>query len=328
MELHKRRKNYRTGMICALACATLWGFLPIYWHSLRPIDSSVIIFYRVFLVGVVCFLAALRLYGWSQMKYYLGSPRQAVRFILAGILITANWSIYIWAVNADQVIQTCIGYYIEPLMVCVFGIVIFKEKLTGYKGIALILALAGVVMVLVHFWQVPLIALSLAFTFAIYAAMKKSLQAPAILSLLYETMLLSPLALIVILYLEFTGQGALNVGQPYQYGLLLLAGIVTATPLALFAVAAGRIPLVSLGVTEYISPSISLIVGVFLFREPFDSVQFLAFAVIWVGLVFFTVGEIRAGEGPAVEKSTEDPIRAELQEGKDSMAEQEDKIDV
>lgn len=293
MDQEAEKKKYRTGLFCSLSCSVLWGVLPIYWQALRPIESSVIIFYRIFLVGVVCFFAALKLYGWEGIKAPLREKGAKLKYFTAGVLITANWSIYIWAVNADHVIQTCIGYYIEPLMVCVFGIVFFKEKLTRHKLVAFVLACAGVVIVLLHFMEVPFIALGLALTFAVYAAMKKSVQIPAMLSLLYETMFLSPIAFVVILYMEINGKGALGVGQPYQYALLLMVGFCTALPLGLFAAAANKVPLVTLGILEYISPSISLVIGIFLLGEPFDLIQLLAFVVIWIGLVFFTMGEYR-----------------------------------
>lgn len=293
MNQEAEKKKYRTGLVCSLSCSVLWGVLPIYWQALRPIESSVIIFYRIFLVGVVCFFTALKLYGWEGVKAPLREKGAKLKYFAAGVLITANWSIYIWAVNADHVIQTCIGYYIEPLMVCVFGIVFFKEKLTRHKLVAFALACGGVVIVLLHFMEVPFIALSLAITFAVYAAIKKSVQIPAMLSLLYETMFLSPIALVVILFMEIRGQGALGVGQPYQYALLLMVGFCTAIPLGLFAAAANKVPLVTLGILEYISPSISLVIGIFLLGEPFDLIQLLAFVVIWIGLVFFTMGEYR-----------------------------------
>lgn len=293
MEQISERKQYRKGIICSLACSVLWGILPVYWQALRPIESSVIIFYRIFLVGVVCFFVALKLYGMDGIKTPLKEKGVKLKYFTAGVLITANWSIYIWAVNADHVIQTCIGYYIEPLVVCVFGILFFKEKLTKHKLAAFCLACIGVVIVLVHFMEVPFIALGLAVTFAVYAAIKKTATLPALLSLLYETMFLSPAALAVVVYLEATGQGALGTGQPYQYVLLLLVGFFTALPLGLFAAAASKIPLITLGIMEYISPSLALIIGIFLLKEPFDLVQLAAFIVIWIGLVFFTAGEYR-----------------------------------
>ena len=296
---------YKKGLIYAVACSVLWGILPIYWQALRPIESSVIIFYRIFLVGLVCFVLSLKMYGMDEIKKHLRPKGARLKFFLAGLLITANWSIYIWAVNADHVIQTCVGYYIEPLMVSVFGILFFKEKLTGYKLTALLMALAGVVVLLIHFMEVPPIALSLALSFATYAALKKSYNLPPVLSLFYETMFIMLPALAVIIYLEITGQGAIGVGEPYQYGLLMLCGPITALTLAFFAIGANTIPLVTLGLIEYISPSLALIIGIFLFREPFDLVQFIAFVIVWIGLVFFTVGEKKEADIKKLEKIAE-----------------------
>jgi len=279
-------------MVSAIVCAFWWGIMPIYWQWLKPIDSAVIIFYRIVLVAAVCFLFALKVHGMEEIKAQLRPKGVKLRYFLAGLLITANWSIYIWAVNADMVIQTCIGYYIEPLIVCLFGVFLFKEKLDRFKIIALILAGTGVSVVIIHFRQLPAVALSLGITFALYAAMKKGFSMPPLLSLLYETIFLMPPALIVIIGMEVTGRGALAViNSPLQYVLLMFCGLFTAFPLALFANAANKIDLFSLGITEYISPTISLCISIYLFKEPFDRIQLIAFAVIWVGLVFFSYGE-------------------------------------
>ncbi len=287
----KGKSEYAVGMTAALTCAVLWGLLPIYWQALRPIESFVIIFYRIFLVALVCFLASLKTYGWKGIVAPLRIKGLALRYFLAGIVITGNWSLYIWAVNANYVIQTSIGYYLEPLIVCVFGILFFKERITGYKKVAFGLALFGIVIILVHFGEVPFVALGLAISFALYAAIKKSYRLEALLSLLYETMFLAMPALGAVIYLEAKGAGALGVGEPYQYVLLLLTGVITVIPLGLFAVGINRLPLVTMGIIEYIAPSITLVIGIFLFKEPFDGVQFVAFVIIWIGLVFFTMGE-------------------------------------
>lgn len=287
-------KNYKLGLIAALGCSFLWGILPMYWKLLVPIPSSVIIFYRIFWVGVVTFFAALKLYGWERIKAPLKVKGNKLKFFIAGVIITLNWSIYIWAVNAGFIIQTSIGYYIEPLVVCLFGIIFFKEKITKYNLSAFVLATIGVLVVVIHFGEVPTIAIGLAMTFAIYAALKKLFNVETILSLLYETMFLVPIALGVIIYLEMTGQGAIGVGEPYQYGLLMLSGLATAIPLGLFAIGANNLPLITLGVTEYLSPSMALILGIFVYNEPFDLVQFISFTIIWIGLVVFTIGEAKA----------------------------------
>ena len=285
------RKQYKQGMISALGCSLWWGIMPIYWQMLRPIDSSVIIFYRIVLVALVCLVGALILYDKETIIAPLKDKKKLFKIVLAGFLITANWSMYIWAVNANLIIQTCIGYYIEPLAVCLIGIIIFKDKLSKYKTIAFCFAAAGVVAVIVYFGEVPILALSLALTFAFYAALKKDFNMPPILSLLYETIFLMPFALGVIVYIETTGQGALAVAEPYKYALLMLCGLFTAFPLGLFADAANKLNLFVLGLTEYISPTISLFIGIKFLGEPFEPIQLIAFAIIWVGLVFFSYGE-------------------------------------
>ena len=286
-------RSYKIGILSMLSCDVLWGVLPIYWQALRPIDSWVIIFYRIFLVGFVAGIASVAVYGIKPIKEQLSIRKNLWRFPLAGLLITANWSIYIWAVNADHVIQTCVGYYIEPLIVCLLGIIIFKDQLTKYKLTALLFALAGMVVILIHFMEVPLIALTLATTFAVYAAVKKWFDLPPIMSVFLETLFLMLPALCVVIGLEMTGNGALAVATPGKYALLLCCGLLTAAPLSLFAAAATKVPLVTVGLLEYLSPSISLVIGIFFMKEPFDLVQFISFVIVWIGLAFFTIGEVK-----------------------------------
>ena len=286
--------EYRSGLIASIGCMALWGVLPIYWKALVPISSWVIIVYRILLVNVFAMILARTRFSWSEIFGPIRSDRKlGLKFLGAGAVITINWSTYIWAVNAEHVIEASIGYYIEPLMVCVFGMIFFREKLTKYKAAAMALALIAVGVLLVHFHAVPGIALGIALSFAVYSAIKKTVSQPPLISLVYETIFFAPPALAVIIYLELTGQGALGMGQTYQYVLLLFCGLVTVIPLSLFASAAQKVPMFTLGLTEYISPTLSLILGVFFFKEAFDGIQFLAIAIIWVGLVFFSVGELR-----------------------------------
>ena len=297
----KHDRTYKIGILSMLSCDVLWGVLPLYWQALRPIDSWVIIFYRIFLVGLVSGIATVIIYGVPAIREQYRIKSNLWKFPLAGLLITCNWSIYIWAVNADHVIQTCVGYYIEPLIVCLLGIVIFKDRLTRYKLIALLFALAGMLVILFHFMEVPLIALSIATSFAIYAAVKKWFDLPPIMSVFMETSFLMIPALCVVIGIEVTGHGALAVATPGKYLLLLCCGILTAAPLSFFAAAATKVPLVTVGLLEYLSPSISLVIGIFLMKEPFDAVQFISFVIVWIGLVFFTYGEIKDSKERRIE---------------------------
>lgn len=304
------KNNYKLGLIYALSCAVLWGFLPIYWDALKPIDSFVIIFYRVVLMMVTCFLICF--YQKRSIKGVFSamfSDRKKMwTYIIAGIIITINWSIYIWAVNAGFVIQSSMGYFLEPLIVCLFAMIIYKEKANKWKLISLAFALVGLMIMVIGYKEVPMIAIGLASSFAIYAAIKKSVDLPPFQSLLYETLFLAPIALIIVFYLEGTGSGALITGGTVKYIMLLFAGLATAIPMGLFSAAANKLPLFTLGLTEYISPSIALILGIFLFKEPFDMIQFSAFVVIWIGLVFFSYGEVcelKANRGETENDETE-----------------------
>ena len=278
----------------SVGCMVLWGVLPVYWKALIPISSWVIIIYRILLVNVFALIFAKAKFSWKEILSPLKNDRKlTLRLALAGAVVTINWSTYIWAVNAGHIIDASIGYYIEPLMICVFGIIIFKEKLTRYNLTAMILAAIAVLIMLIYFHKLPGIALGIALTFSVYTAIKKTITVPPLISLVYETMFLAPPALAVIIYLEMTGKGALAVGSPGKFALLLLCGLMTVVPLSMFAFAAQKVSMFVLGLSEYISPSLSLILGVLIYGEVLDRVQFLAVCIIWVGLVFFSYGEWR-----------------------------------
>lgn len=286
--------NYRKGFAAVTGAMVLWGILPVYWKALIPINSWVIIIYRIFLVHVTALAFARIRYSWDEILRPLKENRKVVfRLFCVGAVVTLNWSTYIWAVNAGFIIQTSIGYYIEPLVVCLFGMIIFREKLTSFRAAALILATGAMIVQLLHYRQPPVVALGLALSFAVYTALKKTVTLPPVISLVYETVLFAPFALGVIIYLEANGKGALGAGQPYQFVLLLLCGLLTVIPLGLFAFAAQRISMFALGLLEYLSPTISMFLGIFVYDEPFDRIILISFAIIWAGLVFFTAGEYR-----------------------------------
>ena len=294
--LVNERKEYRVGMSCVLASMIIWGLAPMYWRALVPVDSYVIIMYRILFAAVVCGIAAFAIYGKEEMKNSLGDKKNALKLLFAGFLVTINWGIYIYAVNSEQTIEASIGYYISPLVVCLLGFVFFKDRPTKFKIIAITFACIGVLTMLIYFMQLPMIALSLAVTFAMYAATKKHLKMKAIISLFYETLVFAIIALGILIYMESTGQGALHIAKPHQIVMLLGAGVISAVPLGLFSMAANRLNLITVGLMQYIGPSIGLLVGIFVFREPFYIGQLAACIFIWMGLAFFTYGEIRSNQ--------------------------------
>ncbi len=284
--------EYRTGVLCMLGCQLIWGFLPIYWQSLEPIPSWVIILYRIMTMFVYSYAAARMRYSREEIWGPLKDRAVRIKYFTAGLILTANWSIYIWAMTSERVIQASIGYYIEPLMICAVGIIIFKEKLTRYNLTAMLFAVAAIALILVHYRQVPGVALGLAGTWTVYSAIKKTAGQPAIIALVYETMVYAVFALAAIVYIEAKGIGAISMGVPGKYAMMYLSGLVTLIPVALFGVAARKAPLLFIGLAQYFSPTVSLLLGVFMFKEPIDLTQVTAFIIIWVGLAFFTYGEI------------------------------------
>lgn len=274
-----------------LLCQLMWGFLPIYWQALEPIESWKIVLYRILTMFIYSYIAARFAYSKEEIWGLMADKKKVLRSFAAGLVLTFNWSLYIWAMNSGRVIQASIGYFIEPIVICAFGIVLFKEKLTKYNIVAMCLALIAIVIILVHFGQLPGVALGLAVSWAVYSAIKKASDQPPLIALVYETMPYAVLALMAIVYIEARGVGAISVHAPRQYAMLWASGLMTLIPVALFGYAAKKAPLQLLGLAQYVSPTISLLLGIFLFREPTDRVQMMALGIIWIGLVFFTYGE-------------------------------------
>jgi len=245
---------------------------------------------------------ALIIYKPKEILAPIKEKGGIISYLSSGILISFNWGIYIWAVNNGHILQASMGYYINPLITIVFGVLFFKERLNGYKTAALIIAGLGVLVMLIGAGQLPVIALSLALSFACYGVIKKRRKANAILALLYETAFLLPIALIVISYMEVQNMGLLSQGTTTHFVLIALAGAVTAIPLLLFAAAANRVDLTTIGFIQYVSPTISLLLGVLLYHEVLDAVKLTAFVFIWIALAIYVISEIKGKSKKEIEE--------------------------
>jgi chloramphenicol-sensitive protein RarD len=213
---------------------------------------------------------------------------------MASILISVNWLTYIWAVNHNHIIDTSLGYYINPLVSVLLGVVVLKEKLSFWQIFAFFLALTGVLNTAVHLGSVPWVALVLAVCFGLYGLFKKMINLGAITGLTLETLVISPFALLYLHYVHNSGAGAFGFDSPAVSGLLAGAGIVTAVPLLMFAGGARRLPLSIVGFLQYIAPTIALILGIFLYHEPFTSVHLVSFIFIWAALTIFSLAKTRS----------------------------------
>ena len=292
-ELKDQNKDYKTGLLCILFCQLWWGFFPIYWQALIPIESWKLMLYRVFTMFVFSYAIARFRYSREEILEPMKDKTFLKHSVFAGLVLTANWSIYVWALTSERVIQTAIGYYIEPLVICAVGIIFFKEKLTKHNLTAMIFALVAILIMLVHYGQLPGVAIGLAGTWAMYSAIKKASDRPVLIALVYETSVYAVIALVGIIYTESTGIGVLAMNLPGKYVLMLFSGLATVIPVGLFGVSAKKVPLVVIGLLQYISPTITLLLGVFAFKEPIDKVQIISFVIIWIGLAIFTVGEFK-----------------------------------
>ena len=297
------RSEYKKGLIAVISAMVIWGVLPGYWQALKPISSWVIILYRILTVFIYSLIVCRFKYSFKRIFEPLKDKSVRLKYFTAGIIVTANWSIFIYAVNSNQVVQSSLGYYIEPIIICIVGNLVFKEKFNKYNVTAILMATASVILMLVHFGELPALALLLATTFAVYTAIKKTVKQPPLISLLYETLILVPPALITIIYLECTGRGAIAVGERSKSFLMLLSGILTLIPLGLFAYAATRCSMFHLGLCEYLSPSISLAMGLLFLGESVDMVQIIGFIIIWVGLAVFSYGEYKVYKNDIKESS-------------------------
>ncbi|KQY54969.1 EamA family transporter RarD [Lysobacter sp. Root494] len=283
----------RRGLWVAIASFVLWGLMPLYWHLLKTVPSLQIVAHRVVWSTLLVVAWLLWKNGRGWLRAALARPRAAWMLALSGALIGFNWSLYIWAVNAGHVVESSLGYFINPLLNVVLGVVFLHERLSRVKWLAVAFAAAGVAWLTVQFGQPPWIAICLALSFALYGLLRKLLAIDAVAGLGVESVYLFLPAIAVVAWGELHGQGGflpLNGVDAWGAGadaLLIFGGALTALPLIGFAFAVRRVPLSVVGLLQYIAPTLQFLTGVFVFHEAFDQQRLVGFVFIWVGLAIF-----------------------------------------
>ncbi len=288
-------------IISAMMAYVLWGILPIYWKALKEVSPLYILASRIFWSFIFCVIFVTIIKKWPEIKTILLDKKRFIYCILSGIMVSLNWYTYIWAVNANFIIDASLGYYINPLVVVLFSALFFGERFNKWESLSVLLALVGVLFITLKIGKFPVVALVLALTFALYGVFKKKLDASPIVSLILETAVVAPFAFVAILYIESQGQGVIALGNPVVAALAVLAGVVTAIPLLLYAKGVQEISFSLLGFFQYITPTIMLFLGVFLYGEVFSTVDLIGFGFIWVALIIFTISKIRNGGKEIVE---------------------------
>lgn len=288
MSKHPSHPDAPRGALAAAGGFLFWGLVPVYWKQMQAICAFELIAHRivwslVFLLGVLVWQGR-----FAGLKDSFRRPRLIGLNLLSSLLLTANWTIYVWAVNRGHVIESSLGYFLVPLVNVALGSLLFHERLRPLQWVAITCAALGVGLLLVRLGQVPWIGLSLAVTWAGYGFLKKQSALGAITGLTVETLLLFPIAAAALLWWHHTGAGALGRVDPRLHVYVLSAGVITTLPLLLFAYGAQRIRLTTLGLLQYLSPSVQFLIGLLVYHEAFDADRMLAYGVIWGGLALYT----------------------------------------
>jgi chloramphenicol-sensitive protein RarD len=271
-----------------VAAFVLWGLFPLYWKRLAAVPALEVVAHRM-AWGLVAVAAWVTLRArWADVRAVASRPRTVARLAGSGALISVNWLLYIWAVVHDQVVEASLGYFINPLVNVVLGVLVLHERLNRAQRIAVALAAAGVAVLTLAHGRLPWIALALAISFGLYGLARKTVGADAVVGLLWETALMTPLAAAYLVVLGQRGTGAFGPSHPGTSALLALGGPVTAVPLALFAQGARALPLSTVGFLQYLSPSLQFLLAVLVFREPFTPAHAVTFAFIWAALAILT----------------------------------------
>jgi chloramphenicol-sensitive protein RarD len=290
------RTDQRAGLWAGAGSFIMWGLMPLYWHLLKAVPSLQIVLHRIAWSAVFVCGWLLWKHGRGWLRTVLVQPRLALMLAASGMLIAFNWGLYIWAVNAGHVVETSLGYFINPLLNVVIGVVFLHERLTRLQWTSVGIAAAGVLWLTFNYGSFPWIALLLAASFALYGLIRKLAAVDSVVGMGVESAYLFVPALAALLWFEARGQGGFGTGYGlWADALLVFSGVLTALPLVGFAYAVRRIPLSTVGLMQYMAPTLQLLIGVFVFHESFDRDRAIGFAFIWIALAIFAAdGLLRA----------------------------------
>ncbi|BDG47074.1 MULTISPECIES: EamA family transporter RarD [Parageobacillus] len=296
-----RISEEKIGILYTAFSYLLWGILPLYWKMLESRPAMEILAHRIiwsFFFMVALLVVTRQITLWRKLvSMMIKQPKLAWGISAAAVLISVNWFVYIWAVNHGHVVETSLGYYINPLVSVVLGMVVLKERLNVWQWISFFLATIGVCIMTFQYGALPWIALSLAFSFGVYGLVKKLASVDSAVGLTLETMVITPISFIYLFVLYHHHASLLSTITIWQALLLIGAGPATAVPLLYFAKGAKRISLTMLGFLQYIAPTLTLLFGIFLFHEAFTKAHVYAFSCIWAALVIFSFSKTKWMQG-------------------------------
>jgi chloramphenicol-sensitive protein RarD len=287
------RPDRRKGLSAGFGAYLLWGLFPLYFRETPPTSALEILFWRMVLtLAVVSAVLAAR-GGLGDLRRLWREPVLGRRVSCAAVFIATNWGVYIWAIANGHVVEAALGYYINPLVTVALGVAALHERLQVLQKCAVVLGAIAVVILTIDFGRPPLISLGLACSFAAYSFLKKQIDLPAVVSLAGETLVLAPIGIVGLAVMGVRGSLDFARHGSGHLLLILLAGVVTAVPLSLFATAARNLPLTVLGLLQYLTPTMVLLLGVFYFGESVSSVRWVGIAFVWSALTLLGIDASR-----------------------------------
>ena len=278
-----------SGILAAIGAYVLWGLLLIYWKSVQTVPPLEVLCHRT--AWSLLFLLFLLIWSkrWQWLRQASKSPVTLITFLITSSILGLNWFVYIWAVNADHILDASLGYFVNPLISVLLGTIFLKERLRPWQWVAIGIALCGVVFLTLGYGAFPWIALTLATTFGFYGLLRKTASLEALEGLALETAVLSVPALAYLVYLELTGAASFGHTATATDVLLAFTGIATALPLLLFAYAARKVTLATVGVLQYIAPTLQFLLGVWVYGETFAATRMIGFGAVWIALVLYSL---------------------------------------
>jgi chloramphenicol-sensitive protein RarD len=286
------------GILFGISAYLIWGFFPIMFKSLQSVPPLEIVYHRVVWSFILLITITLVGRSWNRLKSAAKRPKVLALYSLASLLLAINWLVYVYGVNSGHIVETSLGYFINPLVSVALGVLLLREKLRPLQWVPVALAVIGVIYLTALYAAVPWIALTLAFSFGTYGLIKKIAPLGSLDGLTLETAILFLPSLALISYMGFQGRGSFVQDGISTSLLLILVGVITAIPLLLFASAARLIPLSYIGLLQYIAPTCQFLLGVFLYQEPFTQERLVGFVIIWIALLIFTLDGFRAWKRP------------------------------
>lgn len=276
------------GSLCVLSCYVMWGLLPVFWKQLAEVDSLYVLATRAIWAFLFTGLAlALRRDNFAALRKVWHDAKERKQLAVAGLAICANWGLYIWAVSHDRILDSSLATYLNPILAIALGAVLFRERLSRMRWLAVVIAFAGFLIATFRYGQIPWLALAISVTFTLYGTIKKSVSAESVTATFFETLILMPAAIALVVWMELQGTGAIGVLSGWQWLLLPMSGVVTGLPLILFSAGLKSTPMTLAGILMYINPTLQLLVSVLIYHEPFTMTHVILFAFVWAGLALY-----------------------------------------